>query len=148
MPPAPPAPAGPFPVDPFGSHEDIFPPADGRRAAAPAEAAVPPRPRRLRSQPQPQWPARQPHRRSPTPASLSDVIVTSSHEEVDLADPDVRALLVSLVDDEIRAGQGVPRPGQTLDAILQLTEAEKACTALGLDDTLAEVKALLAELQS
>ena len=83
-----------------------------------------------------------------TPASLSDVIVTSSHEEVDLADPDVRALLVSLIDDEIELAKVCRAQGQTLDAILQLTEAEKTCTALGLDNTLTEVRALLAELQS
>ena len=80
-------------------------------------------------------------------APLSDVIVTSGDGQVDLADPDVRALLVSLVDDEIALAKAYRGQGQTLDAILQLTEAEKACTALGLDDTLAEVKALLGELQ-
>jgi len=78
---------------------------------------------------------------------LSDVIVTSGDGQVDLADPDVRALLVSLVDDEIALARAYRSQGQTLDAILQLTEAEKACTALGLDDTLAEVKTLLGELQ-
>ena len=60
----------------------------------------------------------------------------------------MRALLVSLVDDEIELAKVCRGQGQTLDAILQLTEAEKTCTALGLDTTLAEVRALLAELQS
>ena len=59
----------------------------------------------------------------------------------------MRALLVSLVDDEIRLAKACRSQAQSLDAILQLTEAEKACIALGLDDSLAEVKALLAELQ-
>ncbi len=84
---------------------------------------------------------------APAPASLSDVIVTSSNEEIDLADPNVRALLVSLVDDEIALAKQCRVQGQALDAIIQLTEAEKTCTALGLDDRLAEVKVLLAELQ-
>ena len=80
-------------------------------------------------------------------APLSDVIVTSGAGELDLADPDVRDLLVSLVDDEIALAKAYRGQGQTLDAILQLNEAEKACTALGLDDTLTEVKRLLGELQ-
>ena len=146
VPPAPPAPAGPFPVDPFGSHEDIFPPQEP--TAAPAEAGVP---AEAAAPPEPAAAAVAGQAASPpvaTPASLSDVIVTSSHEEVDLADPDVRALLVSLVDDEIELARVCRAQGQTLDAILQLTEAEKTCTALGLDNTLTEVRALLAELQS
>ena len=73
--------------------------------------------------------------------------MTSGDGQLDLADPDVRALLTSLVDDEVALAKAYRSQGQTLDAILQLTEAEKACTALGLDDTLGEVKALLGELQ-
>jgi hypothetical protein len=181
-------PAGPFPVDPFGSHDDIFPPAAGAPpaeapgaqepaveaaaadmaapeelaveapaaeaqapappaaeasaaedpvAAAPAAEAAPAAP------PVESAPAASPAEAAP----LSDVIVTSGDGQVDLADPDVRALLVSLVDDEIALAKAYRSQGQTLDAILQLTEAEKACTALGLDDTLADVKALLGELQ-
>ena len=163
VPPAPPAPAGPFPVDPFGSHEDIFPPQEPAAAtaqvapaltvetvpapepaAAPvsADAAAPPQPAASAVAGQATPPP------AATPASLSDVIVTNSHEEVDLADPDVRALLVSLVDDEIELAKVCRAQGQTLDAIIQLTEAEKTCTALGLDDTLTQVRALLAELQA
>lgn len=173
-----PASSGPYPVDPFGSHEDIFPPQapaaerapaiepapsagvavgverapiaepEGSKAApvaeaAPAEAATaeaaPPAPGDETAAGRPAT--------ADAPALLSDVIVTNSHEEVDLADPDVRALLVSLVDDEIGLAKVCRAQGQVLDAILQLTEAEKTCAALGLDDSLAEVKALLAELQ-
>ena len=155
----PPAPtsSGPFPVDPFGSHEDIFPPEEPVAEAAPANAA--PVVAAAPADAAPVVAAEADVAAAPTgaapgaaaapdaPAPLSDIIVTSSHEEVDLADPDVRALLVSLVDDEIGLAKACRAQGQVLDAILQLTEAEKACAALGLDDKLAEVRTLLAELQ-
>ena len=148
---APPPPPGPFPVDPFGSHEDIFPPEATAAEVVPAVVAVAPAadiaPASAVVAPEAP-PANEPAAAPDAPAPLSEVIVTSSHEAVDLADPDVRALLVSLVGDEIALAKACRAQGQTLDAILQLTEAEKACTALGLDDTLAEVKALLAELQA
>jgi hypothetical protein len=60
----------------------------------------------------------------------------------------VRRLLEQLVGDEIELAGQCRAQEQTLDAILQLTEAEKVCEALGLDDRLAEVRALLAELQA
>jgi len=171
-------PAGPFPVDPFGSHADLFPPAAGAPAEAPgaqepaaeaaaadmaapeqpaveapaAEAQAPAPPAAEASAPDDPVAAAPPAEAAPAAAAteaapLSDVSVTSGDGQVDLADPDVRALLVSLVDDEIALARAYRSQGQTLDAILQLTEAEKACTALGLDDTLAEVKTLLGELQ-
>jgi hypothetical protein len=175
------SPSGPFPVDPFGSHDDIFPPAEappvgqapaaetpeGPIVAAPASAApvdqapvadepvveAPPAEAAPAAPPVSETaPAAPPADAAPAAppaeaAPLSDVIVTSGDGQVDLADPDVRALLVSLVDDEIALAKAYRSQGQTLDAILQLTEAEKACMALGLDDTLGEVKALLGELQ-
>ncbi len=57
-------------------------------------------------------------------------------------------LLVQLVADEIELAKVCRAQGEVLDAILQLTEAEKTSAALGLDDSLAEVRALLAELQA
>ena len=73
--------------------------------------------------------------------------MTSGSEEVDLADPDVRDAAHPAGRRRDRPGPRLPGQGQALDAILQLTEAEKTSTALGLDDRLATVKALLAELQ-
>ena len=84
---------------------------------------------------------------SETPTLLSEIIVTTGDGEVDLADPAVHGLLVQLVDDEIELAKACRDQEQTLDAILQLTEAERVCEALSLDDQLAEVKTLLAELQ-
>jgi hypothetical protein len=155
----------PAPVDPFGSHEDIFPaeapsvapdtasavaqpepvePAtEPGPAATPAEAAPEPDPAATPAEAAPVAPAA-----ADDPALLSDIIVTSGSEEIDLADPAVRDLLTQLVDDEIGLAKACHAQGQVLDAILQLTEAEKASAALGLDDRLATVKALLAELQA
>jgi 2-oxoglutarate dehydrogenase E2 component (dihydrolipoamide succinyltransferase) len=163
------------PVDPFGSHEDIFPaeapvvaPNAASAVAKPVPAAEPepvatvaamtaePEPAEAGDAPaaEPE-PAATPAEAAPVaPAAaddqalLSDIIVTSGSEEIDLADPDVRDLLTQLVDDEIELAKACHAQGQILDAILQLTEAEKASAALGLDDRLATVKALLAELQA
>ncbi len=197
--PAGPVSSGPFPVDPFGSHEDIFPaepaatkeppatkpvaaeesapaataqpvPAATVAAAAtmtPPEAAAPvaaataqaepaaaPEPSAAPEAVSSPEPSAAPEAVAPIaaaaddPALLSDIIVTSGSEEVDLADPDVRDLLTQLVDDEIALARECQAQGQALDAILQLTEAEKASAALGLDDRLATVKALLADLQA
>jgi hypothetical protein len=150
------------PVDPFGSHEDIFPaeapsvaPDAASAVAQPVAAAEPklaepaaapatePDPAATTAEAAPVAPAA-----ADDPALLSDIIVTSGSEEVDLADPAVRDLLTQLVDDEIELARACHAQGEILDAILQLTEAEKASAALGLDDRLATVKALLAELQA
>jgi len=195
------------PVDPFGSHEDIFPAEappvapDAASAAAEPIAAAEPKPAEPVTEPEPaatptdatpepkpaepaaaptvapdpvapgaptaeSEPAATPAESPPAapaaaaeaepkppaaaddPALLSDIIVTSGSEEIDLADPDVRDLLTQLVDDEIELARACHAQGEILDAILQLTEAEKASAALGLDDRLATVKALLAELQA
>jgi hypothetical protein len=176
------------PVDPFGSHEDIFPaeePASAPDAASAVAKLIPaaePEPAAtgaaLTAEPEPTTteaaptaepepaeaaaapaaesePVATPAEAAPVapttaddPALLSDIIVTSDSEEIDLADPDVRDLLTQLVDDEIELAKACHAQGQILDAILQLTEAEKASAALGLDDRLATVKALLAELQA
>ena len=87
---------------------------------------------------------------APTPhatAQLSDVMVTSDHDEIDLSDPDVRAMLARLMRDEIELARIQQAEGQTLDAILELTEAERIAVSLGLEDCVAEVRGLLAELQ-
>ena len=58
---------------------------------------------------------------------LSDIIVTTSSKKVDLDDPDVRRMLTELVTFEIDQAAEFRRQGQSIDAILQLTEAEKVC---------------------
>jgi hypothetical protein len=83
-----------------------------------------------------------------TPAPLSDIIVTTNRAEVDLTDPDVRAMLQELVHDEIALAEVYRTQGQTLDAILQLTEAEKACNALGDAEQAQRIQAMLSELQA
>ncbi len=183
-----PASHGPFPVDPFGSHEDIFPPeepaaeeataeetaadeATAEEATAEETAADEP----VAQVPAPEEPAappvmaaKEPEAHAPvlqaltdeapmaavpaaehdTPTLLSEIIVTTGDGEVDLGDPAVRGLLTQLVSDEIELAKACCDQAQTLDAILQLTEAEKICEALGLDEQLAEVRTLLSELQA
>ena len=51
---------------------------------------------------------------------------------VDLDDPDVRSMLKDLVAYEIDQATQYKQLGQNLDAVLQLTEAEKICHALSL----------------
>ena len=80
-------------------------------------------------------------------APLSDIIVTTNKAEIDLTDPDVRAMLQELVRDEIALADVYRKGGQTLDAILQLTEAEKACQALGDADQAQCIQAMLEELR-
>ncbi len=80
-------------------------------------------------------------------AHLSDIMVTTTEAEIDLSDPDVRALLEELADDEIRLAEDLRSQGSTLDAILQLTEAEKACQALGDEERADKVRAMMKELQ-
>ena len=74
--------------------------------------------------------------------------MTSSDEEVDLADPDVRALLVSLVDDEIDLAKVCRSSSSRSTPSCSSPRPRRSATALGLDDKLAEVKELLAELQA
>jgi hypothetical protein len=84
----------------------------------------------------------------PGTSPLSDIIVTTNRQEVDLTDPETRALLEELVSDEIALAEVYKQQGQTLDAILQLTEAEKACAALGMDDQAERIRTMMTELQA
>ena len=56
---------------------------------------------------------------------------------VDLQDPEVRRMLTDLVKFEIDQATQFRRQGQTIDAVLQLTEAEKISRALGMDESAA-----------
>jgi hypothetical protein len=148
--------AQPEPVDPFAPHDDLFPttpdqavpdqaipaPEAQAGAAAPALAII-----GSQEKPEPSTGAVPPQAAESAAAPLSDVIVTSDHAEVDLHDTEVRAMLAELMQDEIDLARVQHGEGATLDAILQLTEAEKIAVALSADDKVDEIKALLADLQ-
>jgi hypothetical protein len=78
---------------------------------------------------------------------LSDIIVTTSGKLVDLQDPDVRRMLIELVTLEIDQAADFRRQGQTIDAVLQLTEADKVARALGMTETAAQIQAMMEELR-
>ena len=74
---------------------------------------------------------------------LSSIIVTTSTKMVDLRDPDVRRMLTELVTFEIDQATQFRQQGQSIDAVLQLTEAEKICRALGKHDTAREIRDMM-----
>ena len=77
---------------------------------------------------------------------LSDIIVTTSDKVVDLGDAEVRRMLTDLVTFEIDQATLYRQQGQSIDAVLQLTEAEKICKALGMADTAERIRAMMDEL--
>lgn len=78
---------------------------------------------------------------------LSDIIVTTSHKLVDLQDPEVRRMLTDLVKYEIDQATHYRQQGQTIDAVLQLTEAEKISRALDMRESAAAIRKMLDDLQ-
>lgn len=78
---------------------------------------------------------------------LSSIIVTTSTKMVDLKDTEVRRMLTELVTFEIDQATQFRKNGQSLDAVLQLTEAEKICRALGKHDTAREIRDMMRELK-
>jgi len=78
---------------------------------------------------------------------LSDIIVTTSGKMVDLQDPDVRRMLTELVTFEIDQAADFRRRGQTIDAVLQLTEAEKVSRALGMTESAKRIRAMMEEIR-
>ena len=78
---------------------------------------------------------------------LSDIIVTTSHKMVDLRDPEVRRMLTDLVKYEIDQATFYRQQGQTIDAVLQLTEAEKISRALEMRESATAIRKMLADLQ-
>jgi hypothetical protein len=78
---------------------------------------------------------------------LSSIIVTTSTKMVDLRDPEVRRMLTELVTFEIDQATQFRKSGQSIDAVLQLTEAEKICRALGKHDTAREIRDMMRELK-
>ncbi len=79
---------------------------------------------------------------------LSDIIVTTSGKMVDLQDPEVRRMLTELVTFEIDQAADFRRRGQTIDAVLQLTEAEKVSRALGMTESAERIRAMMAEIRA
>jgi hypothetical protein len=77
---------------------------------------------------------------------LSDVIVTTSCKLVDLGDPDVRRTLTDLVKLEVDQAIEFRRLGQTVDAVMQLTEAEKISHALGLHESAQRIREMIEEM--
>jgi len=78
-----------------------------------------------------------------TMVPLSDIIVTTSSKMVDLQDPEVRRMLTDLVKFEIDQAAQFRSEGQTIDAILQLTEAEKISRALGMQESAQAIREML-----
>ena len=78
---------------------------------------------------------------------LSDIIVTTSAKTVDLDDPEVRRMLTELVTFEIDQATDFRRQGQTIDAVLQLTEAEKVSRALGMTESAQRIRAMMEEIR-
>ena len=75
--------------------------------------------------------------------ALSDIIVTTSSKMVDLQDPEVRRMLTDLVKFEIDQARQFRAEGQTIDAILQLTEAEKISRALGMQESAQAIRDMM-----
>ena len=78
---------------------------------------------------------------------LSDIIVTTSDKMVDLQDPEVRRMLTDLVKYEIDQATHYREQGQTIDAVLQLTEAEKISRALDMRGSAAAIRKMMENLQ-
>ncbi len=78
---------------------------------------------------------------------LSDIIVTTSNKMVDLQDPEVRRMLTNLVKDEIDQATYCRQQGQTIDAVLQLTEAEKISRALDMRESAAAIRKMMDDLR-
>ena len=107
-----------------------------RSPRSPRRAGLPPRARLLRS---------------PAPAAvrcpLSDIIVTTSGKMIDLQDAEVRRMLTDLVKYEIDQATLYRQQGQTIDAVLQLTEAEKISRALDMRESAAAIRKMMEDLQ-
>ena len=85
---------------------------------------------------------------APRLVALCDIISTTNTQTVDLNDPDVRHMLRELVQNEVDLAQQYKQLGQNIDAVLQLTEAEKICRALSMDAHADLLQKMIGELQS
>jgi hypothetical protein len=117
--------------------DPLAPPPEGPPLAAPEPAAKAATPEAAAPPPKGAAPRRVP---------LSDIIVTTSDKVVDLGDAEVRHMLTDLVTFEIDQATLYRQQGQSIDAVLQLTEAEKICKALGMADTAERIRTMMDEL--
>jgi hypothetical protein len=88
--------------------------------------------------------AQRPSRKVP----LADIIVTTSRKVIDLEDPEVRRMLTDLVKFEIDQATRYREQGQTIDAVLQLTEAEKISRALGMKASADAIRLMMEDLRT
>lgn len=79
---------------------------------------------------------------------LSSIIVTTSSKMVDLGDPEIRHMLTDLVRFEIDQATRLSSEGNDLDAVLQLTEAEKVSRILGMEESAKRIHDMLEELRA
>ncbi len=78
---------------------------------------------------------------------LSDVLVTTSTKLVNLDDPRVRRMLTDLINLEVDQSVQFRQAGQSVDAIMQLTEAERISRALGLHESTHRIHEMIEDLQ-
>lgn len=78
---------------------------------------------------------------------LCDIISTTNTQIVNLDDPDVRRMLRELVQSEVDLAQQYKQLGQNIDAVLQLTEAQKICRALSMESHAKLLEQMIRELQ-
>ncbi len=84
---------------------------------------------------------------TPRLVPLCEVISTTNEQQIDLNDPEVRRMLRDLLDQDIDAAQQYKRVGQDVDAVLQLTEAQHICKALGMKSHERLIERMIAELR-
>lgn len=111
---------------------------------APAVLSLPSRPAREES---PASAAQAPRESTGRKVPLADIIVTTSRKVVDLDDPEVRRMLKDLVKFEIDQATRYREQGQHIDAVLQLTEAEKISRALGMSESASAIRLMMRDLQ-
>jgi hypothetical protein len=153
--------------EPVSAPEPIAPLSWAPAAAAAGQAGDEPRERtpeadaRGTTPPRAPSPAAAPSQASPAPAPgagpapertsrkvpLADIIVTTSRKVIDLDDPEVRRMLTDLVKFEIDQATRYREQGQRIDAVLQLTEAEKISRALGMNESAGAIRRMMKDLQ-
>ena len=78
---------------------------------------------------------------------LSSIMVTTSSKLVNLNDPEVRRMLTDLIGLEIDQAGEFQRQGLTVDAVMQLSEAEKISHALRLEESAQRIREMSEELR-
>lgn len=86
-------------------------------------------------------------KREPRLVRLCDIIGTTNTQLIDLNDPEVRRMLRELVQNEVDLAQQYKQLGQNVDAVLQLTEAQKICQALSMESHAKLLERMIRQLQ-